>query len=178
VLTFLSVLGAATVSSRLWPWWQGGGGRYWSLPFGSLPLKKRRQVQSPILVTLSIPNQLPTQNRPFICDNVYFMHFKIKFDKQTENTRYTQQNDSKKNLGYLMTVNLGLLKTSTYHAWTPFRHSLQMSLTIIYIVVNSCFWNLKWDFHSFWKEAQGFSFVSNRRRCDFFFLLRYQSIIK
>lgn len=39
VLTFWSVLGAATVSSLLCPWWQGGGGRVCPFSFVSLPLK-------------------------------------------------------------------------------------------------------------------------------------------
>lgn len=37
VLTFWSVLGAATVSSLLCPWWQGGGGRVCPFSFVSLP---------------------------------------------------------------------------------------------------------------------------------------------
>lgn len=37
VLTFWSVLGAATVSSLLCPWWQGGGGRLCPFSFVSLP---------------------------------------------------------------------------------------------------------------------------------------------
>lgn len=46
VLTFWSVLGAATVSSLLCPWWQGGGGRVCPFSFVSLPLKIKEDFNS------------------------------------------------------------------------------------------------------------------------------------
>lgn len=53
VLTFWSVLGAATVSSLLCPWWQGGGGRVCPFSFVSLPLKINKHFIFNISIKMS-----------------------------------------------------------------------------------------------------------------------------
>lgn len=59
VLTFWSVLGAATVSSLLCPWWQGGGGRVCPFSFVSLPLK----INKHFIFNISIKTSYVTKKK-------------------------------------------------------------------------------------------------------------------
>lgn len=59
VLTFWSVLGAATVSSLLCPWWQGGGGRVCPFSFVSLPLK----INKHFIFNISIKTSYVTRKK-------------------------------------------------------------------------------------------------------------------
>lgn len=59
VLTFWSVLGAATVSSLLCPWWQGGGGRVCPFSFVSLPLK----INKHFIYNISIKTSYVTKKK-------------------------------------------------------------------------------------------------------------------